>query len=618
MRRILLCLLIGGLLVVDCGLIYGQDDYLDVKGNIKVKTLTFKPFTGDTGGLPSTPVKGELFYDHSDTGGGFINEPVYRNNSEWKPFLSQTDRFVATHIVAEYHSPNKGRAEPDYICNNDNGDCASVIQRAIAYLPAGIGGSVYLLDGTYTITTPIIINKSDVSLFGAGYGTVLKANGAEQVIHTQTNASRVLISQMMIDGNSTALEGIKLESVSHSKIDKVLVKNIINYGIRLNSSNNNTITDCGVQTAVGSLAEGIRLEASSSYNIISGNHFVNLYKGIYVKASNNNTIINNYIGSMGFVGVQLEAASTGNIVSANNIVASSSNSAYGIGLVESLRNTISDNTISSVGQMGIGLVSSSNNNIVSGNTITDNVSHGILVLDSSSNSITGNVISDQDTASSAADGIRVASQGTGSKYNLIASNYISSQPGYVTLMESPPVCKYSCWINITGNCTDNYLVSNQLGGVPNYSWVPLMKDDGTNNSYTDKNKMSIMRSSVWNAMSGTSPQINPNSPALSYIPVVGCSNQNANGQCTTYADVPLKLDVPILAGKAKGDILILEGTRDGPGKVGICCDCASTTKLSWGGCVVQGLHSYRVLGANDILELIWNGDYWLEVKYEDN
>lgn len=616
MRRILFGLLICGLMSVDCGLIYGQDDYADVKGNIKAKTLTFKPSWGDTaGGLPSTPVEGELFYDYSSTG-EFIKQPVYYDGSKWQAFTtSQADKFVATHIVAAPDSKDTDRA--DIKCDGTKPD-NEFIQDAIKGLPAGIGGSVYLLDGTYTITTPIIINKSNVSLIGAGKSTVLRLNGGNKVIYVQNPATRVLIAQLVIDGNNILSEGIKLESVSYSKIDKVRVMNTQDHGICLDNSNNNTITDCLIQTITNSSSEGIHLKASSSYNIISGNHFLNNYKDILVQASKNNTIINNYIGSSTKLSVHLDNASS-NIVSSNNIIASSPNSASGIGLTAgSLRNTISDNAIFSVGMSGIVLKEASNNNLISGNTIKDNCSHGILISGSLSNSVTGNVIYDLGTAYTTADGIRIEKDlsGNGSKYNLIASNYISGQPGYATNGCDVPVCVNSCWINITAGCTDNYIVDNELDEFC-LVW-PTMRDDGTNNAYTDKNKMSIRRWSILNVMSGTNPTINPNNPtARSYIPVAGCSVVDANGVCTTYANAVLNSTTPISAGSAPGDILILEGTRDAPGRVGIPCN-SNTTKLSELYCILAGGSYYRPLGANDVLELIWNGNYWLEVMYEDN
>ena len=80
------------------------------------------------------------------------------------------------------------------------------IQKAVDALPAE-GGTVFIPAGTYKITEPIIVKKSDVSLIGAGAGTLL-LNASEdgkntiELIGTDENPIwRVKVSDMHLKGN---------------------------------------------------------------------------------------------------------------------------------------------------------------------------------------------------------------------------------------------------------------------------------------------------------------------------------------------------------------------------------------------------------------------------------
>jgi len=341
---------------------------------------------------------------------------------------------VATKIVAATSSQNYA-FRADYVCAGAS--CEDEIQSAINALPAD-GGVVYLLEGTYVMSTSTysdcsIKMSTSTSLIGSGASTILQIknsfNAALKVIcnsDTSVGNSRILISNLKLDGNkannsagnqygiyftkvgsgngSTALPG--------AKIQNILVENFRTHGISLySSSTNNTVTG---NTMQGNNSDGIMLY-QSSYNTITGNTIQgNSYTGFYLYSSSYNTI-------------------TGNLVQGNS-------------------------------NYGIDIYSSSAYNTVTGNTIQGNASIGIDLYSSSNNTITGNKIHNNG-GNDSGDGININSN---SDANLISSNDITDTTG----------SGYA--INIAdSNCDNNYLVGNRYSGTG----ASAISDSGTNTSY---------------------------------------------------------------------------------------------------------------------------------------
>src|SRR5699024_2737882 len=91
-------------------------------------------------------------------------------------------------------------ADCDYLCDGTADEVE--IKAAISALPSG-GGEVLLLDGTYNISSSILISKANVVLRGSGPSTVLKrmfnltsSNGV-----VACSASNCCIRSMNVDGN---------------------------------------------------------------------------------------------------------------------------------------------------------------------------------------------------------------------------------------------------------------------------------------------------------------------------------------------------------------------------------------------------------------------------------
>jgi parallel beta-helix repeat protein len=163
----------------------------------------------------------------------------------------------------------------------------------------------------------------------------------------------------------------------------VTIKNLniqgFSYGIRLNSSNGNTLTD---NTTNLNSSNGIRLENSSS-NTLIGNIVNSSSSGFYIFNSSNNNLTGNTASENSYYGIHLDYHSNNNTLKGNT---TSDNYYYGIYLYRySGGNTLTGNTSSNNIHDGIILYSSSSGNTLIGNTINSNWVYGIFLQSSSNN-----------------------------------------------------------------------------------------------------------------------------------------------------------------------------------------------------------------------------------------
>lgn len=121
----------------------------------------------------------------------------------------------ATIVVAASNSSTNGKNAADYLCTGTNDDVA--INNAISALSSSTGGRVVLLEGQYTISNPIVISHSYVTLEGQGpsYNTVIQAAATiSQTAMLQVGASSTLnnirIANLAIkqgDGSNVPITG---------------------------------------------------------------------------------------------------------------------------------------------------------------------------------------------------------------------------------------------------------------------------------------------------------------------------------------------------------------------------------------------------------------------------
>jgi len=245
--------------------------------------------------------------------------------------FSWATRVVATKVVA----------------TDGTGDFTD-IQSAINALPAG-GGSVYIKEGTYTITSTITINKSNVSLFGAGKSTKIQTTSDIPMI-SATSKSSLAIEDLYLYGAGTGKtnnRGIDFTTVTNSRIKGVwlencgenviifdnnsadiqiiscFVSNNFNSAIRIDESDHFTVSSCNL---VGNDGAGIDLSTCDSILVNNCNIYNNKNHGIYFAVACHHSVISNcvianndYDNTATYDGICINSNCDANIIIGNNI-----------------------------------------------------------------------------------------------------------------------------------------------------------------------------------------------------------------------------------------------------------------------------------------------------------
>ncbi|HSX36540.1 MAG TPA: hypothetical protein VLG13_00225, partial [Patescibacteria group bacterium] len=401
---------------------------------------------GTTGQRPGSPTAGQLYFDTS------TNQLIQYNGSKWV-----SDHTTATKIVAASNSSQAEKDAADYVATG-SGDQATINTA----LTAASGGSVYLMEGTYTISAAISI-PNNTTLAGADAGTIITLPNAQNgtynmITNTDTSTGTgVTIQNLKLDGNkanqtSGSMKGIYLQGMGAGSggsarrgaiIQKIVVQNIYDIsgaGINIHGSSNNVVDNVTVMNEDGS---GVFVDAFSANNKITG-----------ITAQGN-----------GFYGISLIQAS--NNVVTNNI---SQGNSRGIDLVTSSGNVISDNNVLSNVAYGIAVSVSSNNNIVDSNVVQSSALQGIRLNSVSNNAITGNSIYDSGGASNN-NGILL----TGSSSNNISDNFVTDTG-----------CSSNCYaINVSDSATTGtYISDNTYSGDGTHT--ATINDAGTGTIYANQ------------------------------------------------------------------------------------------------------------------------------------
>lgn len=133
----------------------------------------------------------------------------------------------ATFVVAAFDSYAPGFREADFVCNGS--DAAPTINAAVAALDPLIGGRILLLEGTYPITSSILLIGLTV-FEGQGVGThiISDANSVNMVVINDDN--NVTVRNMWIDGGGfsacTAIVYNAIDSAGQVVEDVILNGNL--------------------------------------------------------------------------------------------------------------------------------------------------------------------------------------------------------------------------------------------------------------------------------------------------------------------------------------------------------------------------------------------------------
>lgn len=136
-----------------------------------------------------------------------------------------------------------------------SGFTGAAIQSAINAVTAEGGGIVFLPVGTYTVTTPIVVNSPYVEILGCGVKTVLDATGiGAHTVISETSPECSVVDMYIIGSavpggsSSNALVGVSISGTG-SKVTGCMMENISVSGIQFSADNaevrGNVIKNCG-------------------------------------------------------------------------------------------------------------------------------------------------------------------------------------------------------------------------------------------------------------------------------------------------------------------------------------------------------------------------------------
>ncbi len=450
----------AGLLTASAGLTVAANQTLNLTGGV-------------TGNRPVSPSEGMVYYDTT------TKRLLVYSNGKW-----QADRSASSAIVAATNSSQTAKDNADYVADGEDSSGSGIgtldgdqgqINNALSAVSTGGGGTVYLMEGTYTIDASISI-PNNVTLAGSGGNSLIQlgnfgatAVSIDSIVNTDTSTgTRVGIRDLRLDGRSsintngtqrgvgfTAMGGGSGASARDgAKLTNVWAKNFRNEGFYLTSSRNNTLSG---NTSQNNLY-GFYL-SSSLYNALSNNLAqANSTYGITLSGGSNNTVTGNTLEGNGS-GVTIISASIYNTVTGNTAVGGT----YGFSLNGANTNTLTGNNAQNNSTNGI-YVTSASSNVITGNQVSLSGTAGIsLDTLSNTNTISGNAV-DASGGATTNNGIRLDA----SDSNTIVSNTVTDAS-----------CSTNCYaINISNSTSDtNYLASNT------YNSPAVINDVGTSTIY---------------------------------------------------------------------------------------------------------------------------------------
>ncbi|MDO8740029.1 MAG: right-handed parallel beta-helix repeat-containing protein [Candidatus Woesearchaeota archaeon] len=369
-------------------------------------------------------------------------------------------------------------------------------------------------------------------------------------------------------GYGSNSQGIQLYNVSNVKVIGNNISDGASYGLYLQYSTNNNLSNNQINTTAIS-GYSIYLLTSSNSNTLQSNTIttsnINGY-GIYLDTSSNSNITSNTIttdGGAGY-GIYLIFSSNSNITS--NTITTGGGGGFGI-FLSSSSNTLQSNTIttSNVNGYGIYLSSSSNSNITS-NTITTSGStaYGIWLSSGSSNNATSNIInatgvnsdgvyifSNSDNniinlnniSKSGRDGIRIGNSGTSlPERNNITNNIILNSTGSGILINNTKTASQFIYNNNISYSSNNSIFLNNasnitiIGGSLEYSKIGI---NATNSRNITVANATFVGSTLWDFYLENNSYITSlnNSFNKALVNVTNLGNDYSNFTNKYYVDV---------------------------------------------------------------------------------
>ena len=225
------------------------------------------------------------------------------------------------------------------------------------------GDTVFVYNGSYNEN--VNVGTAHLTLEGEGKDkvTVTAASSSDDVF--EVTADWVNISGFTATGATSGdwIAGITLNGVQHCKISENNCSKNSLFGIYLQDSSNNELTN----NTANQNDWGIELDSSSN-NTLTGNTAANNYDGIRLYSSSNNTLTSNTANENNWDGIEIAGVGyntlTGNTANENN--------KQGIRLWNTDGNNISCNRVQANKQAGFHLSGGSTGNTIAQNNILVN------------------------------------------------------------------------------------------------------------------------------------------------------------------------------------------------------------------------------------------------------
>lgn len=349
----------------------------------------------------------------------------------------------STTVIAAFNSLNQSGA--DIVCTGYGDEV--LINQAIANVPA-FGGRVLLRAGTYTLTNPIVIDRSWITLEGENHpmwgGFTGSWTGTATKVYPSDCATQI---RQAGSGNGITIANLNIPDNGENRHRGICIRNlyIVNTA---NYPNNST---------------GISAAAGHDFCLLENNAISGFATGIFGNFDSA-MILNNSLQYINGCALNMQTTNTRAI--GNLIFDCAGNSVLGGFYIGGNGNIAAQNKLGDIAQLGI--VVASYGSVVCGNAIGGCNSSAIYV-NWSGNSITGNVIDFNTTTfgkTHRTQGAIYVNSGTDGAGNAYGANSITGN----TILASSATSESANVYAIDGASTaGNYIEGNAIRGLWNNS-----------------------------------------------------------------------------------------------------------------------------------------------------
>ena len=322
-------------------------------------------------------------------------------------------------------------------------NATTIIQAALDTLPIS-GGTVFLKEGTYSITHPITWWKDKISLIGMGPATILyRTNDASNLIEIGNGVNHTRYGK---------INGIYFQGDGHGT----------GHGIRMHWSHYFVITDNWFYY----VNDGIHMDAtgedgeSVDNHIISNNHFYETQGyGIYGQVVQNTVIVGNMFDSCEKQGIYLDTNTDHDTITGNTFEECGETGPVSQINVKGDYITITGNNLVYGEGHGI-LLTTAEDCTVSSNTVMGNKEHGIYLSACEDCVVVGNTVHANDLLNTVSwSGIKIH----GSFNTIVSSNSVTDNDEYE--------------IQVTSTSTNTTIIGNNVNGIDHSTGI---SNAGTN------------------------------------------------------------------------------------------------------------------------------------------